>query len=505
MMAIRKRNHAHERPRHAPRTRQAGKECSLALLATLIFGVLLLILLINVGSSHNVHHRSRSQVSPSGKAELSLSNFHIPQFGRDSSATAKTEDSPVLILDSFTPENTPVHTAEQETNRAVTAGDVCVPPPDGSLVRGKLRPDSILTMISVPKAPSVGTNSGGEVAERHIMFGWSQMKHVDFLIMSANCQVLRLAAEYGLPTVYMSSGSDSEDLTYRHILHVVRTVARTPFVGFTNGDIAFDDTLVHTLRAAQTWPEREGMPMTFIGRRSNVEVPPAMFAKPGAAVTSGRWKIMLKYMQTAGDLFIDAAQDYFIFSRDLPLNLDALVPFLLGGIAFDNYLATKFWELHNAGVSFHVDATETIHALHMNHGTNNALKLSHTNLASKFNGMLLKHLIISDKKARRRGDRRHKIGIHHGYTSHAQFVSKYSHEANSEGSVEFFVKSRGGFAAYQRAIRNPATASDSEGQSNGGAVVVEDDQTGSMGPTTSFANARRAIAAGRRRASPLFN
>ena len=52
--------------------------------------------------------------------------------------------------------------------------------------------------------------------------------------MSRYCPVLKLASEMGLPTLHVSSGSDVEDLTYRHAMMKIEEVAKTRLVGFCN-------------------------------------------------------------------------------------------------------------------------------------------------------------------------------------------------------------------------------------------------------------------------------
>lgn len=259
-------------------------------------------------------------------------------------------------------------------------------------VRGYMKNDALLTMIVLPKnLGSAQKNSGGELHLRHIMYGWSNLPRVNFLVMSSSCAVLKLADEYGLPTVKKSSGSDVGDLTYRHLLRVVNDVSKTPFVGYVNSDIVFDEGLPQTIAAAIQYPKN----MTIIGHRYGSDVPLGLFAAKGQDITPRVWNGIVKHMHATNVQFSGSAEDYFIFSRNGPLQIDKLPPFFVGGVAFDNFLSQLFWQMDNAGKSLAVDASSTMKALHINHGKKNTgktdvLMLSHVSVGSDFNRQIMK-------------------------------------------------------------------------------------------------------------------
>lgn len=264
-------------------------------------------------------------------------------------------------------------------------------------VRGYLKKGAQLTFIVLPK--SLGSDQKNSVEEmhlRHLMYGWSNLPLVNFLVMSSSCNVLKLAYEYGLPTVKKSSGSDVGDLTIRHLLRVVNDMSVTPFVGYVNGDIMFDEGLPQTIAAAVKYTQTKGKSkhMTIIGYRFGSDVPTELFAPHGQEVTPTIWANIVKHINANNVKFSGSAQDYFIFTRDGPLEINKIPAFFVGGVAFDNFLAQLFWRMDHLGKSVAVDATDTMKALHINHGKIKAgkadLMLSHSNVVSDFNRQIMK-------------------------------------------------------------------------------------------------------------------
>lgn len=66
----------------------------------------------------------------------------------------------------------------------------------------------------------------------HIFFGWAQLEHINFVLLSNHCDVLRLGRRMGLPVVQFSSGSDATDLTYAWALQVVAAVTDVSSASF---------------------------------------------------------------------------------------------------------------------------------------------------------------------------------------------------------------------------------------------------------------------------------
>jgi hypothetical protein len=115
---------------------------------------------------------------------------------------------------------------------------------------------------------------------------------------------------------------------------MVEEQCRTPIVGFSNSDIAFDDSLTKTLDALMELKAKDTAWQRFmiVGRRKNVDVPDHLLVKGDKPVTPEAWDTIVQYMHSHGSLFQTDAQDYFLFTR--PLGVDWLreIPeFIIGG------------------------------------------------------------------------------------------------------------------------------------------------------------------------------
>lgn len=278
--------------------------------------------------------------------------------------------------------------------RGANLEDLCMNN-NGGEVRGHLKDDAVLTMILSPKdieggeraGESLGDNSGNANHLRHLMYNWANTTRVNFLVMSKNCAVRKIADDFDLPMVYKSSGSDISDLTIKHILKVVRDTSTTPFVGFVNGDIMFDESLPRTVEAAIRFrtahPDKH---IAITGRRKDTDVPLVPMEKP---IEADSYKSFLGRVRQNNKLRHERSQDYFIFDRESPLNIENMKPFLLGGVRFDNFLTAEFLRLdRNYGNVLAVDTTNTINAYHVNHGKEGRVSRSSKTLASAFNKQL---------------------------------------------------------------------------------------------------------------------
>jgi hypothetical protein len=86
-----------------------------------------------------------------------------------------------------------------------------------------------------------------------------------------------------------------------------------------------------------------------------------------------------------GQLFQSNAEDYFIVSRGL-FDWERIPDFVVGGVAFDNWIVAKAVRLAQQGLAIVVDASKTVIALHQNHGVD--VKSSHKHPKSEYNSRL---------------------------------------------------------------------------------------------------------------------
>ncbi|XXQ39825.1 Nucleotide-diphospho-sugar transferase domain-containing protein [Plasmodiophora brassicae] len=254
---------------------------------------------------------------------------------------------------------------------------------------GRLKAGAVLTMLVTPKAlAGAGPGRDNQHTERHLRFllrSWASLPDVDFVVMSTSCPLLVLAHEYGLPTLRSSSVSDVEAGTYRYAFQMAVTgvPSRAPLVGFANSDIWFESSLAWTatsllkVAAERNWPN-----FFVVGQRTNVDLDGVI--QSDTMTFDDKVAHVVRNVPRKGRLFQTDAEDYFIFTRDIPLVWDCMPPFFIGGIAFDNWL-TGLANCHPLITT--VDATSTLAAVHINHGKGRFQ--SHQSVQSFFNQKLL--------------------------------------------------------------------------------------------------------------------
>ncbi|KAL7562099.1 hypothetical protein ACA910_019847 [Epithemia clementina (nom. ined.)] len=279
-------------------------------------------------------------------------------------------------------------------------------------LHGTLKPNAVATVVAPLKRISLDDLQSDDFARTlHVLISWRQVPRVNFLVMSTHCSVLQIAAQLGLPTLQLSSGSDVGDMTYRHILESVVKVSSTPIVGFVNGDIAFDESLVHTLEAVLR--ERQFHPelwkhFMLVGQRNNVDVPAELLQSDikDNVTLPPRWHDLMEHVRSHGEPFILAAEDYFLFNRDISIPWRTLPPFLIGGVYFDNWFTDYVRKQPSIAL---VDATNTLRAYHFNHGDHR--RRSHEGLASELN---------------RLQGRKHRITTNHGRVTDGNWKTMFS-------------------------------------------------------------------------------
>jgi len=115
-----------------------------------------------------------------------------------------------------------------------------------------------------------------------------------------------------------------------------------------NSDIMFDDSLLKTLDALLSYPQKEGKPdlltkpefnetrwsapkgFSITGQRLDIDVPKSFIDSKD--ITGA-----LNYAKMNGALFSEDAQDFFILPKDIPIDWGRVPPWLMGGVAYDNW------------------------------------------------------------------------------------------------------------------------------------------------------------------------
>jgi hypothetical protein len=166
-------------------------------------------------------------------------------------------------------------------------------------------------------------------------------------------------------------------------------------VMYSNSDILYTPALAETLRVVIDYVEREKarklaakLPYNvrgwmMVGQRVNHDVPAdwSLADDPAWVDTIERQFV------NRGELFESDAEDYFIVSRGL-LDWMKLPEFIVGGVAFDNWLTNKVNKMAADGLAIEIDGSKTITALHQNHCLGGNHKCSHAHEKSGFNQRL---------------------------------------------------------------------------------------------------------------------
>jgi hypothetical protein len=213
-----------------------------------------------------------------------------------------------------------------------------------------------------------------------------------------------------------------------------------PAVMYSNGDILYSPTLAQTIRRVASYFETEkrraasaGVRFTprgwmVVGQRINKVVPAAFamregYADAAAAATANdrtaadateagpglltcaglrqlekvqqlatrndstlqlqpRWVTDVENLAATGELFQSDAEDFFVVSRGL-FDWATMPDFVVGGVAFDNWITGKVVHMALDGEAIIVDAVKTITALHQNDAKN--IKKSHQSPKSQYN------------------------------------------------------------------------------------------------------------------------
>ena len=184
--------------------------------------------------------------------------------------------------------------------------------------------------------------------------------------------------------------------TYRGLFDAaLRVFPDAEAVMYSNSDILYTPALAETIRTVIEYVEREKMRKLqaklpynvkgwmIVGQRVNHDVP----ADWSLAQDKSWVDTIERQFVNRGELFESDAEDYFIVSRGL-FDWMKMPEFIVGGVAFDNWLTNKVNRMAADGLAIEVDGSKTITALHQNHCLGGNHKCSHAHEKSGFNQRL---------------------------------------------------------------------------------------------------------------------
>ena len=207
---------------------------------------------------------------------------------------------------------------------------------------------SYLTIFTAPK-PFLDPHIN--IIQRNAIQSWLHLDAgVEVLLVGEEDGMADVAAEFGvrqLPDVKRNAWGTP---LVSSIFQLARDASDSPFLAYVNADILLLPEFVHAIRQVASQTSR----FLVVGQRWDVEITWPMTFDPG-------WNVQLEdRVATQGVLHAPAGSDYFIFPRDLFVDMP---DFAIGRAGWDNWMI--YWALKNGWHA--VDATESLTVVHQNH------------------------------------------------------------------------------------------------------------------------------------------
>ncbi|KAK2148468.1 hypothetical protein LSH36_496g01027 [Paralvinella palmiformis] len=213
------------------------------------------------------------------------------------------------------------------------------------------RPTSLLTMFTTMKDIALR-----EQIHANTLLNWAALSPwlVPILFASNSLTEERwsnAASGLGWTTVRTNYAIGEVPILKRMFKSVEERGYDTPFIGYANADVLFDDELIKTLLGVLESYDDVGERMILLtGRRKNIN---AHLLKDAACLSC------LRNFAFKARLYQPDAEDYFIFSR-AGFPWDNVPEFVVGAPGYDNWLVAKALQWDVAVI----DGSRTINAIH---------------------------------------------------------------------------------------------------------------------------------------------
>eukprot|EP00759_Apiculatamorpha_spiralis_P054489 PhF_6_TR6950/c0_g1_i2/m.10212 len=294
----------------------------------------------------------------------------------------------------------------------------------------KLMNLSIVPLCSSPKPiRSPGRESSPtDVVVKRAWGCWSQIKSLQPVVFAEDFHTAATAKSIA-PTIHIETQFEKhtdprfQQPTYRGLfLKTFQRYANAEVVVYSNSDVLYNQGLMETIRVVSRFYQQQVTQggakwrgFMIVGQRTNVDVPNGF-----ECTGNPEWGKLITKWGNEGELFQTDAEDYFIVSKGMFDWGKEIPDFVVGGVAFDNWIVSKANRIAKSDQAMVVDATKTITAVHQNHGVD--IKDSHNHPKSAYNREL--------------GERHG--GWSGGRTSDAAFTT----QRTPEGKVTVFDKHR---------------------------------------------------------------
>ncbi|HUJ40903.1 MAG TPA: hypothetical protein VLW54_10175 [Candidatus Acidoferrales bacterium] len=206
----------------------------------------------------------------------------------------------------------------------------------------------MLTLFTTPKPfrGHIGT------IQRNALASWVRLgAGVEVILFGDDEGAAEAARELGIRHVPEAPRHPSGFKYLNAFFAEAQRIARNPLVCYANCDIILSPDLPDAVRrVAATQPR-----FLMLGRRVDLDVTESVAFENADWSGQLRERALREGRQRPGQWI-----DYFVFPRGF---YDAIPPFVIGRVAWDNWLVWRALETHTPVV----DATEAVFAIHQNH------------------------------------------------------------------------------------------------------------------------------------------
>ncbi|XP_052230680.1 uncharacterized protein LOC127844473 isoform X2 [Dreissena polymorpha] len=186
------------------------------------------------------------------------------------------------------------------------------------------------------------------------------------VVFTNESSVINECNQAGVTALPLSAVAADGIPVLKYMYRDVMNLFNTSFYAFSNGDILFTETLIHTLaQIINSTTEDLSKPILIVGQRTNVE---------NVTLDEGSdWANVTCISKSRGKLFTGWAEDFFITPPSFPWK--EVPEVVIGRRAYDNWLV-----YNSRKVKYNViDATKTILAVHQTTQAGNFEGHGHSN------------------------------------------------------------------------------------------------------------------------------
>ena len=210
---------------------------------------------------------------------------------------------------------------------------------------------NMIPLITIITSPKPFSNSHIATIQRNAIQSWKHLgPEVEVILIGNEPGLIEVAEEYKLKHLPDVKRNDSGTPLVSSIFSLAHQSSRSPFLIYVNADILLLPDVIDATKQVAKQTER----FLLIGQRWDLDVSNLLDFSPG-------WDSRIRSeVSEHGSLHLPAGSDYFVFPRELFLDMPN---FAIGRAGWDN------WMIYNAKQQDWtvVDGTPSIMVIHQNH------------------------------------------------------------------------------------------------------------------------------------------